>query len=93
MLHTFGIATDRPIAEIYRLVSAGLFTAEGRGIALAGVALPLFVIGILKFMSIKFEVLRPLISNTPWLAWLDAAFGEAGAAALLGMAEAKRELS
>jgi hypothetical protein len=82
MLHSFEIATDRAIAGIDRLVPAKRFTAVGRGIALVGIVLPLFQV----------EVLKPLISNTPWLAWLYPAFGEARAAALRGMAEAKREL-
>ncbi|MBC7831916.1 MAG: DUF417 family protein [Hyphomicrobium sp.] len=87
MLPSFWIATDRAIAGIDRLVPAERFTAVGRGIALAGVVLPLFLIGILKFTSIEVEVLKPLISNTPWLSWLYPAFGEPGAAALLGVAE------
>lgn len=40
----------------------------GRTIALAGVILPLFMIGILKFTQIEVEALKPLISGTPWLA-------------------------
>ena len=87
MLHSFRIATDRAIAGIDRLVPAERLTALGRAIALAGVVLPLFLIGILKFTSIEVEVLKPLISNTPWLAWLYPVFGEAGASYLLGVAE------
>ena len=59
----------------------------GRAIALAGVVLPLFLIGILKFTAIEIEALKPLISGTPWLAWLYAVFGEAGASYFLGVVE------
>ena len=59
----------------------------GRVIALTGVVLPLLMIGLLKFTQIEIEALKPLISGTPWLAWLYAAFGEAGASYLLGVVE------
>ncbi|WP_149539020.1 DUF417 family protein [Siccirubricoccus phaeus] len=87
MLHDLGIASDRAIARIDRLVPAERITAIGRAIALAGIVLPLFLIGILKFTPIEVEVLKPLIGGTPWLSWLYPVFGEAGAAALLGVVE------
>jgi len=59
----------------------------GRAIALAGVVLPLLLIGTLKFTAIEIEALKPLISGTPWLAWLYAVFGEAGASYFLGIVE------
>jgi uncharacterized membrane protein YkgB len=59
----------------------------GRAIALAGVVLPLFLIGILKFTAVEVEALKPLISGTPWLAWLYAVLGEAGASYFLGVVE------
>jgi uncharacterized membrane protein YkgB len=59
----------------------------GRAIALAGVVLPLFLIGILKFTTVEIEALKPLISGTPWLAWLYGVFGEAGASYFLGVVE------
>jgi reactive chlorine resistance protein C len=59
----------------------------GRGLALAGVILPLFLIGILKFTQIEIDALKPLIGGTPWLAWLYPVFGEAGASYLLGTVE------
>ena len=63
------------------------FTFTGRVVSLAGIVLPLFLIGILKFTQIEIDALKPLISGTPWLAWLYPAFGEAGAAYLLGGVE------
>lgn len=59
----------------------------GRTIALAGVILPLFMIGILKFTQIEIDALKPIIGGTPWLAWLYPVFGEAGASYLLGIVE------
>jgi uncharacterized membrane protein YkgB len=59
----------------------------GRSLALTGVILPLFLIGILKFTQIEIDALKPLIGGTPWLAWLYPVFGEAGASYLLGTVE------
>ena len=59
----------------------------GRFIALAGVVLPLLLIGGLKFTQTEVEALKPLIGGTPWLAWLYPAFGEAGASYILGIVE------
>ncbi|MCJ2128254.1 DUF417 family protein [Methylobacterium sp. E-045] len=62
-------------------------TGIGRVLALAGVVLPLFMIGILKFTAVEVEALKPVIGGTPWLAWLYSAFGEPGASYLLGTVE------
>jgi len=59
----------------------------GRFIALAGVVLPLLLIGGLKFTQTEVEALKPLVGGTPWLAWLYPAFGEAGASYFLGIVE------
>lgn len=59
----------------------------GRMIALAGAILPLFLIGILKFTAVEIEGLKPLVSGTPWLAWLYHIFGVAGASYFLGVVE------
>lgn len=67
--------------------TSGPLRRIGRGIALAGVVMPLFLIGILKFTAIEVEALKPLINGTPWLAWLYPAFGETGASRLLGVVE------
>ncbi len=58
-----------------------------RTIALTGAVLPLLLIGILKFTPIEVAALKPLISGTPWLAWLYPVLGEAGASYLLGIVE------
>lgn len=59
----------------------------GRGVALVGVILPLALIGVTKFTAIEVEALRPLIENTPWLAWLNIVFGAEKASALIGSVE------
>ena len=80
MLRSFGMASARGVpAE--RLMDAG------RAVALAGVVLPLAMIGILKFTPIEVDALKPLIGGTPWLAWLYPVFGEFGASYLLGGVE------
>ena len=59
----------------------------GRIVALAGVILPLLLIGGMKFTTVEIEALKPLIGGTPWLAWMYSAFGEAGASYVLGVVE------
>lgn len=61
--------------------------ALGRALALTGVVLPLLLIGGMKFTAVEIAALKPLISGAPWLAWMYAAFGEAGASYLLGVVE------
>jgi reactive chlorine resistance protein C len=62
-------------------------TSAGRAVALAGVVLPLVLIGILKFTQYEIDGLKPFIGGTPWLAWLYPVFGEAGASYFLGIVE------
>lgn len=64
-----------------------LTLTAGRVISLAGVVLPLLLIGILKFTQVEIEALKPLINGTPWLAWLYSVFGFAGTSYLLGVVE------
>jgi reactive chlorine resistance protein C len=59
----------------------------GRITAFAGVVLPLLLIGGMKFTAVEIEALKPLISQTPWLAWMYPVFGEAGASYILGVVE------
>lgn len=66
---------------------SAVVTGAGRALAVAGVVLPLFLIGTLKFTQIEIDALKPIISGTPWLAWLYVVFGEAGASYLLGTVE------
>ena len=66
---------------------AGSIRRMGRIVALAGVVLPLLLIGGLKFTPFEVEALKPLIGGTPWLAWMYPAFGEAGASYVLGVVE------
>jgi reactive chlorine resistance protein C len=59
----------------------------GRVTAMAGVILPLLLIGGMKFTTVEIEALKPLISLTPWLSWMYPAFGEAGTSYILGVVE------
>jgi uncharacterized membrane protein YkgB len=68
-------------------VLSGRVVATGRGIALAGVVIPLVMIGILKFTQYEIDALKPLIGATPWLAWLYAVLGYSGTSYLLGVVE------
>ncbi len=61
--------------------------AAGRAIALAGVVLPMLLIGLLKFTQVQVEALKPLIHGTPWLRWMYVVFGEVGASHFLGVVE------
>jgi reactive chlorine resistance protein C len=76
-----GLAGPRLHSLSPRLIRAG------RMIAFAGVVLPLLLIGGMKFTAVEIEALKPLISPTPWLAWMYPVFGEAGASYLLGIVE------
>jgi reactive chlorine resistance protein C len=67
--------------------AARLIERSGRVVALAGVVLPLLLIGGLKFTQIEVAALKPLIGGTPWLAWMQAAFGPERACYLIGLIE------
>jgi reactive chlorine resistance protein C len=66
---------------------ASIIWRVGRVLALAGVVLPLLLIGGLKFTQFEIEALKPLVGGAPWLAWMYTAFGEAGTSYLLGGVE------
>jgi reactive chlorine resistance protein C len=59
----------------------------GRLLALTGVVLPLLLIGGLKFTALEVQALKPIITGTPWLAWLYPVLGENGPSYLLGVVE------
>ena len=61
--------------------------AVSRFVALLGVVLPLVLIGALKFTQYEIDALKPLISGTPWLAWLYPVFGPALTSYILGVTE------
>jgi uncharacterized membrane protein YkgB len=67
--------------------TAAAIARAGRMVALAGVVLPLLLIGGMKFTQVEIEALKPLIGGTPWLAWMYPVLGEAGASYLLGVVE------
>ena len=59
----------------------------GRAVATIGIILPLLFIGGLKFTPPEIEGIKTLLAGTPWLSWLLALFGEAGASYFLGIVE------
>ena len=61
----------------WRASAADLIRRAGRLVALAGVVLPLLLIGGLKFTQFEVEALKPMIGSAPWLSWMYAVFGEA----------------
>lgn len=67
--------------------AASMIRRVGRAVALTGVVLPLLLIGGLKFTQFEIDALKPLITGTPWLAWMYPAFGEPGASYFLGTVE------
>ena len=67
--------------------SANGVRRAGRVLALAGVVLPLLLIGGMKFTQVEIDALKPLVGGTPWLAWMYPGFGEVGASYLLGVVE------
>jgi uncharacterized membrane protein YkgB len=67
--------------------SANGVRRTGRVLALAGVVLPLLLIGGMKFTQVEIDALKPLIGGTPWLAWMYPVFGEVAASYLLGVVE------
>jgi uncharacterized membrane protein YkgB len=66
---------------------AGRVRRIGRAVAVAGVVLPLLLIGGLKFTAFEAEALVPLISSAPWMAWMYTVFGESGTSYLIGAVE------
>jgi reactive chlorine resistance protein C len=61
--------------------------AIGLGVSRYGLALVLVVIGSYKFFSFEAEAIRPLVSNSPLLAWLYDVFGIHRTAAFFGTFE------
>jgi reactive chlorine resistance protein C len=61
--------------------------AVGLGLSRYGLALVLVLIGTYKFFTFEAEGIRPLISNSPLLAWVYDVFDVQEAAALIGTFE------
>ncbi len=52
-----------------------------------GLVIILISVGALKFTAYETEGIQPLVTNSPLLAWANAAFGAAGFAMVLGIIE------
>lgn len=59
----------------------------GRAVALYGTIVVLLMIGGLKFTEVEVKALELIINGTPWLSWMYAVFGVAGASYFLGVVE------
>jgi reactive chlorine resistance protein C len=62
-------------------------SAFGLGLLRYGLVFLLVTIGGFKFFAFEAEGIRPLVSNSPFLAWLYGVFSVRGTAALFGSAE------
>jgi len=80
-------SADQTGLAVEKLDRARKVLAAGRVVALAGLVVPLALIGVLKFTQLEVEALKPLIEPTPWLAWLYTLLGHAGTSYLLGVSE------
>jgi uncharacterized membrane protein YkgB len=62
---------------------------QGAGLTLLryGLVFLLVTIGSFKFFAFEAEGIRPLVSNSPFLAWLYEVLGVRGTAALFGVSE------
>ena len=63
---------------------AGTVTVAGTAIARYGVALVLLAIGILKFTPAEAEGIRPLVSTSPFLAWMYSVWSVQEASRVIG---------
>lgn len=61
--------------------------AVGLSLLRYGLVFLLVTIGSFKFFAFEAEAIRPLVSNSPFLAWLYGMFGIRGTAALFGVSE------
>lgn len=61
--------------------------AVGLSLLRYGLVFLLVTIGSFKFLAFEAEAIRPLVSNSPLLAWLYGMFGIRGTAALFGVSE------
>jgi reactive chlorine resistance protein C len=79
--------SERTASVAPRANLASTIQRVGRAVALTGVVLPLLLIGGMKFTQFEIDALKPMISSTPWLAWLYSVLGPAGTSYLLGAVE------
>ena len=61
--------------------------ALGSGILRYGLTFLLLLFGTFKFFRFEAEAIQPLLTHSPFLAWLPAALGIQGSSALIGVVE------
>jgi uncharacterized membrane protein YkgB len=59
----------------------------GAGILRYGLTFLLLLFGTFKFFRFEAEAIQPLLTHSPFLAWLPAALGVRGSSALIGVVE------
>jgi reactive chlorine resistance protein C len=64
-----------------------LLGAAGLGLLGYGLACILVMYGSFTFLAFEAESIEPLVSNSPFLAWLYPLFGLRGTSALIGIVE------
>ncbi len=79
--------TDAPDSSPFGEAREARLLRLGRAVAIVGVVLPLLMIGLIKFQQYEIDALKPLFAATPWLGWLPALLGDAGASYFLGVFE------
>src|SRR5690606_21002126 len=73
------------LAVSYPVTFAGRIVAIGRVIAMVGILAPLILIGGMKFTAVEIAAIEAITRTTPWLAWMPALLGGAGASSVLGV--------
>jgi uncharacterized membrane protein YkgB len=66
---------------------APVLAAAGTGVLRYGLVLLLLLWGSFKFAAFEAEAIRPLVENSPLVAWMYAAFGVRGTSAVFGVVE------
>jgi uncharacterized membrane protein YkgB len=67
--------------------SVQLIGTAGLGVLRYGLVFLLLMYGGFKFFAFEAEAIRPLVENSPFLAWLYPLFGVRGTSALIGVFE------
>lgn len=84
---------ERPMAHAVMPDRGASLERIGAAILRYGLALVLIVVGLLKFTAYEAMGIKPLVTNSPFMAWALAAFGLTTLAAIIGTIEIALGLS
>ena len=73
--------------NFFDLLRAQRLQTLGAGILRYGLTFLLLLFGTFKFFRFEAEAIQPLLTHSPFLAWLPAALGVRGSSALIGVVE------